>query len=792
MVDGSDGSVQFSGTEHLKVDGSTLIPANLQFCNRAQSTLSNFFVIDTTSVGDDNMISLMGVNLATDFQQFGKIVPGPNSIGTGFRRAGITAVGFNTLPNTVVPGRIHHLVVTKNDGHYCMFLDGVQVASDFDPNTWSCTSGGLAGLYIGQRGDSTGYFPGKLDDCFMTDDDHFGVAGVHTPCLITGDGDHGDTTASNLGRGTNDLIFTGSILSKNAPTGPKLNANTSMFFVAASSQYINVDNDSVSRDRFNIGGSLTTDWTIDCWVNPTAVSGIMTIASQESGTSASDYWQMFYFGGGTDALQFIKRQATVNETTNGSGVLTADVWQHVAFCKVNADVCFYVNGIKNGSHSTWTTTHPDQQAPSVANTNCNFDMSIGRRSVSNIQFWDGYIEQFRMIQDNIFNVDPTSGAGFDAAAITLMNTVVAAATLTIPTAPHVPDANTMFNLALQPTPNADWFLDTAPTPNTFIVSGTPHVTGRFGSGCYNFDGTGDHIAIPMNKSLEFLEDPKEDVTLHFWLRHNAVPGGTSENYFYQSNAGFTERFIFQHNGSVVASRLVLTTANGGTQLIDAASGVPDTNWHHMAIVGIGSESETGKSWQGYRDGTQILQGYQAFDSLATINDTMYWGSDRTPSVYFTGQMDGIQIVRSNIFNVPVSVSGDVFDATALTLMNTEPELGATSSNIILISTDATVDPAEVTSDTVKLYIDLEDIDPTVILNTDITAEVTRLGEGAATWVSGTLVQTGQATNGRRLVSAKVDVSGNGSPAAGASLYAYRITTANDVRVRLHATTRVWG
>jgi hypothetical protein len=695
----------------------------------------------------------MGVNLATDFQQFGKIVPGPNSLSTGYRRSGSTVVDLSSLPNSIVPGRVHHIAFTKNDGHHCLFLDGVQICSDYDDVNWSCTSGGIAGLYVGQRGDSTGYFPGKLDDCFMTNDDHFNVAAVDTPILITGEGSDEDTTADNLGINRCTVTFNGGCKLDNAPpTGTKFNATTSIFFPGTTSDYLSVANNSAAKDRFWVAGSLTDDWTVDAWINPSTTAGFPTIMIVASGNE------------------------TVSGTTDMSTLL--NVWSHVAFVKVNADVAIYLNGVKDSVGTvTWTTTDTASPANPV---------EIGRRATTGIQPFAGYMEQVRLIHSNVFNVDPTAAGGFTAPTSPL-----AAATLTVPTTLHVPDANTMFSLALQPIPNADWFIDTAPSPNTFTVSGTPYVAGRYGSGCFNFDGTGDNIALPMNNSLEFLEDTKEDVTIHFWVRHTSSPGGTGMQYFYQSNAGFTERFILQHNGSSNVTRFVITTVNGGTQLIDSSvpNTIADDDWHHLAVIGLGTESSVnGKSWQIYMDGSQVAQGYQAIDSLATIDDVMYWGSDRTPGTFFNGQMDAIQIVRSNIFGVPVSVSGDTFDASALTLMNTAPVLGATSSDIVLTSVYATTTGAA--PDTVKDYIDLEDISPTIVLNTDLTVEATR--DGGTTWTTGVLAQTGQATAGRRLVCAEIDVSAQPDPGADNATVGYRLSTFNDIRMRFHANTRVWG
>ncbi|NIT56713.1 MAG: hypothetical protein GWN00_10910, partial [Aliifodinibius sp.] len=57
-----------------------------------------------------------------------------------------------------------------------------------------------------------------------------------------------------------------------------------------------------------------------------------------------------------------------------------------------------------------------------------------------------------------------------------------------------------------------------------------------------------------------------------------------------------------------------------------------------------------------------------------------------------------------------------------------------------------------------------DIDPTIVLNTDVIARVSR--DGGTTYTDATLAQTGQATNGRRLIEDTVDVSAQPDPGVG--------------------------
>jgi hypothetical protein len=293
-----------------------------------------------------------------------------------------------------------------------------------------------------------------------------------------------------------------------------------------------------------------------------------------------------------------------------------------------------------------------------------------------------------------------------------------------------------------------------------------------------FDGTGDWITIPTNSRLNIVEDHRTDQTVQFWFRKDTV--GTVESlmsYYVDGNNFWAIQLLASNN-------IQFAFQTGGVGPNDnGLTSITDTLWHHFALIKIGSEDPLGAHYQFYLDGSQ--DGYFRSPVIVDLSSAVMQIGAFNSLVPFQGGMDAIQIVATNVFARPVAVSGDT-----LTVPLVAPELGATTSNIVLTSTGATVDPAEVTSDTIKFYTDLEDISPTIILNTDLVAEVSR--DGGSTFTSGSLAQTGQAVSGRRLVCAEVDVSAQPDPGAGSSSYVYRLSTFNDIQMRFHATTRVWG
>jgi hypothetical protein len=467
----------------------------------------------------------------------------------------------------------------------------------------------------------------------------------------------------------------------------------------------------------------------------------------------------------------------IDTGTTGSDI-TLNVWTHVAVVKVNADWAIYVDGVR--------------LATGVQSL--GFDVGIfgfvfGFSSVFGTA-WTGYMEQFRLEQSNVFSADPTS-----AANITIPTSASNVNTITVPTTKHTADANTLLLAHFEPgiiagvnSGNPLDLFDYSTSPHTLTAFNGAHVTGAYKestpSGRITFDGTDDYIRIDGHSDFEWLESTRDDRTLHFWVRHETDPTGTGQQYYYYANAAASERIILQH-GSGNITRLVLS-ADNTTKLIDGTA-IADTKWHHFAVIKIGSESSAGAEWAVYLDGDQISYDLQEPDFITTIDDNLFLGSNRTFGTLFDGDMDSIIIQPdNNVFTAAPNVG--VTDT--ITVPIAEPVGVATPGVMLLQSIAVDVAPALPAPDTIKVLIDLEDIDPTVVLNTDVIARVSR--DGGTTFTAATLAQTGQATNGRRLIDDEVDVSGQPDPGAGNSDIVYQIETFNDIQMRIHATSELWG
>lgn len=157
---------------------------------------------------------------------------------------------------------------------------------------------------------------------------------------------------------------------------------------ATSSQYLSI------TDASQTGLDLTTDFTIEAWVNPESQPGTYTIASkyQESGSNRNYIFQ-YFDDAATKKLRLLVNsngQAGNNTFLDITQTLSNATWAHVA---VTYDLSagqaeFFVNGSSIGTVSGGPTT--------LANGTAEFQIGAEQ---TNGQHWDGLIDEVRIWND---------------------------------------------------------------------------------------------------------------------------------------------------------------------------------------------------------------------------------------------------------------------------------------------------------------------------------------------------------------------------------------------------------
>ena len=130
---------------------------------------------------------------------------------------------------------------------------------------------------------------------------------------------------------------------------------------------------------------------------------------------------------------------------------------------------------------------------------------------------------------------------------------------------------------------------------------------KLGTGCYNFDGSGDKVVIGTSTTFSStLTDGSTDWTIAFWMKLNSINQGENQAIFAQGQ-GLQQGLdiMYDDRGSgflgdhLLGVRLEGVGGNTALKLYTSDNFIPqDTNWHHYVITADISTRTT----TAYRDG----------------------------------------------------------------------------------------------------------------------------------------------------------------------------------------------
>ena len=134
---------------------------------------------------------------------------------------------------------------------------------------------------------------------------------------------------------------------------------------------------------------LTGDFTVECWVYPTTVSGTFQLGvAQWQQTSGAEGFAVLSVSG---SLQFYFGPAS-NVALFSGGTLTANTWQHVAFTRSGSTFRGFLNGTQVGTSTSASTS----AARATTYTLGNFYSSSGTFPASGVNDFAGYADEVRI------------------------------------------------------------------------------------------------------------------------------------------------------------------------------------------------------------------------------------------------------------------------------------------------------------------------------------------------------------------------------------------------------------
>ena len=462
----------------------------------------------------------------------------------------------------------------------------------------------------------------------------------------------------------------------------------------------------------------TGEFTIDFWSRFNSVASNSTLIDIGYG---SNY--------GMRLLWLTSNELQVYMASNErkfSWTPVVDTWYHIAVTRNGTNLRAFINGTQIG---TTLTDNTDVQAGSVG-IHIGVDYGIN-------YYFNGYMEEFR-----------------------ISNTARWTSNFTPPTSQYTSDANTKLLLHM----------------NTQDISNSHHILTyqgdaqidtaqkKWSPGSLQLDGTGDYLSIPDSSDWDIFGSNSDDWTIDLWVKHTDHSG--YEMYIGQREGAGNQWVLYHFGGNGLKFEI---DSGGNAVTVGYAGEITDTNWHHIAVIKVGT------NWGLYKDGIQIA--YDSSSSTDTFNGSLYIGYTTEGGNYFSGHMDEIRIQHSNAFSASPD-SGNNDTITVPTSSYTE-----TGGNITLISNSFT---AESTPDTARIVIFEEDVD-TVTLNTDLKAYISR--DGGVTWAEVTLADEGDYETDKRILSGIADLTASGIGSGTAM--EYKLVSTNDKVMNFHGTGLLW-
>lgn len=404
------------------------------------------------------------------------------------------------------------------------------------------------------------------------------------------------------------------------------------------STYFNGSTDSLTMSdnaAFQMG---TGDFTIECWVCPTALSSSDARIWSYQNSGSSTVMNVYLLGSGSSSVfsgEIRGSSGLSDSQQNGTTSAVIGTWYHVAYVRASGNTRLFVNGIQEGSTVTSQTQNLASGVPGIGSY----------PGFSN--YFTGYISNFRILKGTgLYTTNFTPS--------TTPLTAIANTSLLTCQGSMIADASTN---AFVITANGSVKVLNNTYPFTQTTTTVSSVS-NFGSGY--FDGSTGYLTAPSNAAFAFGTG---DFTVEGWyyVTASADQGLWDQRLSSSSTTGFACRLVTSTN----YLRLIYnnSTAFTTTQV------VPLNQWNHIAIV------KSGTTATAYLNGTVMSGGSGTVATPASATDTNMWiGKLQDPSYFYNGYVSNFRVIKGTAlytsnFTLPIAPLTPITNTQLLTLQN---------------------------------------------------------------------------------------------------------------------------
>jgi hypothetical protein len=411
--------------------------------------------------------------------------------------------------------------------------------------------------------------------------------------LLHGDGTNGAQNNTFLDSSTNNFTIT--------RNGDATQGSFSPFSRADGywSNYFDGSGDFLNTNSLTLSG----DFTVEAWVYMPSTSTAYCVIGVGDDFSGG----FIFHTTNTGALRVFGNNAQV---IVGSGTVTTNTWNHVAFVRSGSTNTLYLNGVSQGTATNSTS-------------------------------WSGTVRVGREIYAGNLGIEYL---GYISNVRVVNGTAVYTGAFTPPTSPLTAIANTAL-LTCQ----SNRFKDNSTNAYTITPNGnvavqvfnpfnptTAYDTATNGGSGY-FDGSGDSLSIANNAAfnLDF-----GDATIEAWVYYTSQPGSTGQSIFdcMIDNVSGYNFYSYPYGAGGIA--IAMQSFNGGYQQIYVTNNyIPVGVWAHVAFTRASGTNRF------FVNGVQCTTNTGTFtSSLASGGNTIYVGA-RSSGNPFYGYISNLRVLK---------------------------------------------------------------------------------------------------------------------------------------------------
>ena len=395
--------------------------------------------------------------------------------------------------------------------------------------------------------------------------------------------------------------------------------------------------------------SGTGDFTVECWVYPTAVPGSYNIivANDTSGGLAA-------FGLNANGTIFMGRSLIGIEGTSSNSI-TFNSWNHIAISRNSSTVKIFVNGVQ-GFSGTISTNY---------NTGT---VRIGTDGGGTAFPYTGYISNLRFIQGTAVytgNFTPST---------TPLTAISGTSLLTCQSNRFIDNSTNNFTITVN--------------GNTSVVAFSPfNPTASWSAATYGgsgyFDGSGDYLTAPSNTVFAFGTGA---YSVEAWVFLTAFDSASSI-VFSAASANDAFNLGVSNDGSVGVSKY------GAGGVVTSSAGVVKLNsWAHIAAVRTSTSSNDTRL---YVNGSLVGTGTDS--NNWTVSSAPIVGGFATFSTYdVIGYISNLRVVKGTAVytgaftppTAPITDAGSTSAASYPSTTNVNTSFASSATSLLLNFTNA--------------------------------------------------------------------------------------------------------